>query len=778
MTIQEIIKGTALDKLVAEILNRMHEDGPIFHTDLEYLSYIKKFHPKIFKRYEAKLISLMGLFYKTQKPKSAIEQVYSIFADSIEETTGKKFTPVQADAYKRIEERIYFSFSAPTSAGKSFLFRELIKKAKFDIIIVVPSRALVSEYINTVVRLVDKSVLVLQFIEVLNIKNTHRRVYIITPERGTELFKNLDKLNIELFLFDEAQLSEDGIRGMKFDSFVRRVDKLIPQAKKVFTHPFIENPEAQLIKHDFNIDSEAKSYKQNSVGKIYLSYEYKKYHYFSPFETRQKKIDSENDIVKEKLLAKGTILIYVSKTKIYDGVFISEFAEYVELCPKVRNREAKKYISRLKEFIGASDTNSDKHSVMIDMIEKGIVIHHGSMPLKARLLIEEFVNKGFARICFSTSTLTQGINMPFDIVWINNFQFRGSENQKILDLKNLIGRAGRSTEDINSFDYGYVVVEMKNIRLFKKRLKSSSTLSNFSLLDEETSNLDIDQIDIVEAIKEDTFNDELQLTNSQVERLRNADIDSDIKYILDTFLISAKPITSKDYYKLSKTERKKIKDAFKNIYVSHLRRNNLTKAEFAILSASIPILLWQIQGKSFSEIISLRYAFLSEKDARRAILQGVKSRELTNDQADTELSKLIIRYSPRAEPIPNAKLKPHGLYPLNTPVTKLEYDSLVYDTYDYIDKVISLSLKEPLSSAFLLYFEKTSDKRAIQLSNYIKFGTNDDLEIWLIRYGFSFDDIEWIKDYVEQIDENEILFKSSISELNKERTETIKRFIN
>ena len=63
--------------------------------------------------------------------------------------------------------------------------------------------------------------------------------------------------------------------------------------------------------------------------------------------------------------------------------------------------------------------------MLLSLMQKGIVIHHGSMPLRARLLIEHFVNKGFARICFATSTLIQGINMPFDVVWIDNFKFRG-----------------------------------------------------------------------------------------------------------------------------------------------------------------------------------------------------------------------------------------------------------------------------------------------------------------------------------------------------------------
>lgn len=74
-------------------------------------------------------------------------------------------------------------------------------------------------------KLVSNETLVLQFIEIVNTKRTKNRIYIITPERGEEIFKNIGNLNLELILLDEAQISEEGIRGMKFDSLVRRIDK-------------------------------------------------------------------------------------------------------------------------------------------------------------------------------------------------------------------------------------------------------------------------------------------------------------------------------------------------------------------------------------------------------------------------------------------------------------------------------------------------------------------------------------------------------------------------
>lgn len=434
----------------------------------------------------------------------------------------------------------------------------------------------------------------------------------------------------------------------------------------------------------------------------------------------------------------------------------------------ITNKESLHYINKLEEFLG-TNTDEEKYSLLINLMKKGIVIHHGSIPLKARLLIEKFVNENHAKICFSTSTLIQGINMPFDVVWINNFRFEGNTDQKILNMKNLIGRAGRTTSEINTFDYGYVIVEKRNKKTFIERINTESNLSEISLLDVK-SDTQNDFKDVIDAIKNDDFNIDLNLPNIQVERLSDENLNEEILFILDHFVNESGEILNvKEYYNLDDSIREKIKDSFEKIYIHHLRRDELTKGERSVLITAIPILLWQIQGKSFAEIISLRHAFLSEKDYRRQLLRRLKKGEITTKEMKMLLNKKKVRFSCIAESLPNVSFKsPVPLFSRDTSITDLDFDKIIYDTYDYTDKVLSLSLKDPLSAAFILYFQRKDEIRALTISNYIKFGTNDEKEIWLLKYGFSFEEIEKIKNYVEQIDENEIVFNKSIEQLKNE----------
>lgn len=311
--LESLISGDNIEQVLKKSLLQIHSSGPVDPSTFEKLAYIKKFHEEKFQNYEKKLISILGLFYKTTDPISIIEEIYSIYSDSITIETGKTLTPVQSSVYREILHNRFFSFSAPTSSGKSYLFRELIQNTTGDIIIVVPSRALISEYYYEIVSIVDKSVLVLQFIEDINREKTNRRVFIITPERGIELFKYSDVFNVELFLLDEAQISEEQVRGMTFDSFVRRAARVFPNAKKVFAHPFVNNPEAQLLKHGFLEESSARNYNFHAVGKIFISNnDNGSFEYFSP-NTECSNIPVETDIAAKTLKEGGTLLLYILK---------------------------------------------------------------------------------------------------------------------------------------------------------------------------------------------------------------------------------------------------------------------------------------------------------------------------------------------------------------------------------------------------------------------------------------------------------------------------------
>ena len=98
------------------------------------------------------------------------------------------------------------------------------------------------------------------------------------------------------------------------------------------------------------------------------------------------------------------------------------------------------------------------------------------------------------------------------------------------------------------------------------------------------------------------------------------------------------------------------------------------------------------------------------------------------------------------------------------------------DTYDFIDKLLGFRFGDVLFAIFYKYGTNHSNNKALKMSNYIKYGTNENKEIWLLRYGFEFEDFDWLYDVVEEIDERGIKFKTT-ENLEPLQLKKIERFI-
>lgn len=755
-------------------LKTLYSDGPVENKILEELAYCKLYFPEVFSVYEHEILFAMGMFYKTTAPHTLMERALNIYREEIKEQYGYYYTPDQTLIRKNISEALYYSFSAPTSSGKSHVFRDLIKDATKDIAVIVPSRALISEYYLAIINIVPKEVLVLTFVDNINKAKTQRRIFILTPERATEIFKYKTTFDIELFLFDEAQLTEEKIRGLKFDALVRRTIREFPAAKKVFAHPFISNPDIHFSKHSITDNSRVNSFAEKTVGQLFYYTDSGHYYLYSPHEKIKKAapVLQDDSIISRTISENGSVLVYIAKTKIYDLRFLAEFKELIESVPVITDPKALSLIEELRLYLGAGKTQRGKQSLLINLMKKGIVLHHGSVPLRGRLIIEEFIKQGHARICFATSTLLRGINMPFDVVYIDNFK-----QLSALDFKNLIGRAGRTTSEC-VFNVGFIICKKAYTAKIMDRINEECTLSATNNLDDPVDGFEDDEKDLVDAIKNNEFIDELNIPKIQYDRYAESPSTLELAEALIELLIpNGYPLSGEAYSLLSPNQRKEIKKCFSDLYISGLRNKQLTPAELGVISTSLQILLWKIQGKSFKETVQLRYNFITKRSEQRELRKKVQNRELSEEQYAEQVRGLTVNYTQGAFSIPNKHTGRFPLFSLGTPVTQCDYDHLVYDTYDYLDKVISLSIADPINAALEIYYQERKDLRAKALQNYIKYGTNSNFSILLLRYGFDFEEHSWLTPCINQISEDGIDFNEQIHALDENHYKLIERYI-
>ncbi|MBQ9019701.1 MAG: DEAD/DEAH box helicase [Bacilli bacterium] len=778
--IEKIMRGKDVEQIIENIKSYLYFNGPNNPTYLEIFGYLKLYQPETFRKHENEILYLMGLFFKKGlKPPTSITGILlDNYKEAINDKYNESYTPVQADIVEKTDNNKYFSFSSATSTGKSFVFNKLILEEKKDIAIIVPSRALINEYYIKVTEIIkDKRVNVLTFPYIINTKNSIRNIFILTPERAKELFKIKNRINLQLVLFDEAQLGdEESTRGILFDSIVRRINKNFKEAKLLFAHPYIENPEAQLQKNNLTDSNHTyQTYKYRNVGQIFtcIDDKYNYYHFGIDKEIMgYNKITMNYDPIKKCIEDNGTVLIYTSKSSIYNNSILDHMKQYIDMCPEVKNEAALEIIAKIKEIIGgSSDSKSNTYSNLLNLLKKGIVIHHGSLPLSVRLLVEKFTQHRFCRLCFATSTLYQGINMPFDIVYIKRF-----EGSKKLLIKNLIGRAGRSTDNAE-FDYGQIIVSKKNMSDLRNCIKEKNTIDDKSLLDSISEDDSAELIDFKESLKNGTFNDEYNMTQNQLIKLEDKDIDIYIETILSTLLQDNSFITDEGYNLLDKLTKDMIIESFSKIYSKHLSDRELTDAEKRVLENAIRIFIWQINGRKFKEIIGYRFSYIMRRNERQKLQLQIKTENDSHKKLELiyELINLRPQFTIAAGVLPNPQMPLYNM--LKGLLFKdVSYDLIMYDTYDYIDKVWGFCLMDVFYAAFHLYYLRTNDIRADIMSKYIKYSTISDDEIWLIKYGFEFEEIEWIKPCVEHIDEQGITFNGNIDLLSQEQLSRIDRY--
>lgn len=86
------------------------------------------------------------------------------------------------------------------------------------------------------------------------------------------------------------------------------------------------------------------------------------------------------------------------------------------------------------------------------LLDRGIATSHGQMPQRLRRLMVDLIDRKICPITVATATLTEGVNLPFDLIFLTSLKRRSwdpvAEQQVIAPLttaefRNLAGRSGR-----------------------------------------------------------------------------------------------------------------------------------------------------------------------------------------------------------------------------------------------------------------------------------------------------------------------------------------------
>ena len=93
-----------------------------------------------------------------------------------------------------------------------------------------------------------------------------------------------------------------------------------------------------------------------------------------------------------------------------------------------------------------------ENSYEVALLDSGIASNHGQMPQRIRRLMIDLISRGICLVTVATATLTEGVNLPFDMIFVPSLMRRSynaterrqiSNPMSVAEFRNLAGRAGR-----------------------------------------------------------------------------------------------------------------------------------------------------------------------------------------------------------------------------------------------------------------------------------------------------------------------------------------------
>ena len=404
-----------------------------------------------------------------------------------------QFFRSQKAVYDRLGEP-YFSYSGPTSMGKSFIMRMYIKKQIMDGVacnfaILVPTKALINEVASRIINdlkelLAEHNYRLVTSAGALALKQDHNFIFVLTPERLLYLLIGNPHIDIDYLFIDEAHKISS--RGPRSTFYYKVVDMLCQRARKphvVFASPNIPNPEVYL-KLIPGAEAGAKqrlvtTFAPVSQMKYLIDFPSKK---IQMFNTYSGTLTTVANVRKEATFCQ---LIWRIGKNSQNIIYCSGTAKAVDFAREFADDKPTRDDKELLTL--AQDIRNEVHGdyYLADVISKGVAYHIGYLPSTIRMRIEELFRRGLIHTMFCTSTLVEGVNLPADNLFITHYK-NGLTKMTPVDFKNLIGRVGRIEYNLYGNVFLVSLEEKVETKEFVKLLEQEIPEQKLSLVTELT----------------------------------------------------------------------------------------------------------------------------------------------------------------------------------------------------------------------------------------------------------------------------------------------------
>lgn len=419
-----------------------------------------------FKLYAEAILSKLGNFPALKFLNVQNKQIESLplerevekrLKSEIQKTSNGEyiFTDAQFQVRKDLEYFDYFSFSGPTSIGKSFILKDYIRylihkngpSAEYVMVLLVPTRALISQVVSDLrIEINSKSINIASHpvLTTYALRKYKHHIFVFTPERLLS-YVSANNPSIKYLFVDEAQkvIAENDPRSSLYYHSIYETSRRFA-TKIIFASPNIPNPDIflKLFEKD---DRGFLAVREQTVSqnRYFIDCYKKRFSLFS-------ELGEEIEITNVQLSTDVNELVQGIGKSVSNLIYCNGISETVNRAKDFANHLENIASKNIEEVIEFVSNYVHKDYYLIECLKKGVAFHHGKMPQRIRRKIEDLftMKESPLRYIFCTSTLLEGVNLPAKNIFIFNDNHGMHVFEKI-DFENLIGRAGRLTKEFS-----------------------------------------------------------------------------------------------------------------------------------------------------------------------------------------------------------------------------------------------------------------------------------------------------------------------------------------
>lgn len=368
-----------------------------------------------------------------------------------------QFFRPQKEIYDHLSEGS-FSYSGPTSMGKSLIMRTFIKNRvmgehRENFAIIVPTKALLNEIKSELIQslrelLQTKNYRVVSSARDLLLEGSHSFIFVMTPERLLQLLVSRPDITVDYLFVDEAHKISS--KGERSSFYYKVIDVLFAREQKprvIFASPNIPNPEIylELIPPSQRSDIQSISSTFAPVSQIKLIVDLVGNEISVYNDHKAEKDGCGDGRIRVCGIQPGMRLIDIVDRIGSDKqnlVYCSSKDKTISAAIEYARTKTDTYDPILLALSNDIKEQIHKDYYLSDLIKKGVAYHVGYLPSNIRARIEDGFKNGHIRTLFCTSTLIEGVNLPADNLFITGNK-NGNSKMTQVEFRNLVGRVGR-----------------------------------------------------------------------------------------------------------------------------------------------------------------------------------------------------------------------------------------------------------------------------------------------------------------------------------------------